>query len=456
VSRYITEAILPPRAAGKDHPLGMTPGHPGAAEHADDSRQLGQQPRSARRPCPGREARMDTNDDPRFGDDLDAARARLSGMRARRRLKDTPDTKRKELIARSLDLGLQAAPSINDHNISLFSRGLDPQFAGINTFLKSPYCEDINEIGQYDVAVVGAPFDMGTTYRSGTRFGPEGVRRISGLFDSYSPDIGMDLLEEITIGDAGDIFVIPSNIEKTFDQIDLGVSHIIGSGAFPVIVGGDHSIGYPDAKALAKHVDGKMGIIHFDRHIDTADKTMDERMHTTHWSHATKLENVPPTNLIQIGIGGWIGNHRGVEVAEQIDTTVLTMFDVDEIGIDRVMDIALELAWKDVDAVYLSFDIDVVDPGFAPGTGTPEPGGMNPREALRAVRRTAEAGLIGMDLVEISPPYDPAEVTSLLGTRVILDTLATLVQHGHLGNRLTKEERERAEAERNRAAEHAE
>ena len=88
-------------------------------------------------------------------------------------------------------------------------------------------------------------------------------------------------------------------------------------------------------------------------------------MHTTHWSHATKIENIPPTNLIQIGIGGWIGNHRGVEVAEQIDTTVLTMFDVDEIGIDRVMDIALELAWKDVDAVYLSFDIDVVDPGFA-------------------------------------------------------------------------------------------
>jgi agmatinase len=117
------------------------------------------------------------------------------------------------------------------------------------------------------------------------------------------------------------------------------------------------------------------------------------------------------------------------------------------------MDIALEIAWKDIDAVYLSFDIDVVDPGYAPGTGTPEPGRMTPREALRAVRRSAEAGLIGMDLVEISPPYDPTEVTSLFGARVIMDTLATLVTNGHLGTRLMKAERERAEIERNRAAE---
>ena len=255
--------------------------------------------------------------DQRFSDeDIAAERSRLSGMRARRRLKDVPEVKRRELVERSLDLGLEAARSINDRNISLFSRGLDPMFAGINTFLKSPYVENIREVGRFDVAVVGAPFDMGTTYRSGTRFGPQAVRRISALYDSYSPDLGMDLLEEITIGDVGDIFVIPANIEKTFDQIDLGISHILDAGAFPVIIGGDHSIGYPDTKALAKHVDGRLGIIHFDRHIDTAVTTMDERMHTTHWSHATDLPNVPASNLVQIGIGGWIGNHSGVQVAE--------------------------------------------------------------------------------------------------------------------------------------------
>ena len=179
---------------------------------------------------------------------LARARAALSGMRARRRLKDVPEVKRREHLDRSLDLGLSAAPSIKDRDISLFSRGLDPMFAGINTFLKSPYVENIREIGQYDVAVVGAPFDMGTTYRSGARFGPQAVRRISALYDQYSPDLGMDLLEEITIGDAGDIFVIPANIEKTFDQIDLGLSHILDAGAFPIVIGGDHCIGFPDAK----------------------------------------------------------------------------------------------------------------------------------------------------------------------------------------------------------------
>ena len=249
--------------------------------------------------------------------ELERTRSSLSGMRARRRLHDVPERTRREWVERGLDLGLEAASSIRDRNISLFSRGMDPQFAGINTFARMPYVENIRTIGQYDVAVVGVPFDMGTTYRSGARFGPEAVRRISGVYDAYSPDMGMDLLEEIKIGDAGDIFVIPANIEKTFDQVDLGISHILDAGCFPVIIGGDHSIGYPDAKALAKHVDGKLGIIHFDRHIDTAEYTMDERMHTTHWSHATNLANVPPSNLVQIGIGGWIGNHSGVHVAER-------------------------------------------------------------------------------------------------------------------------------------------
>ncbi|MFE9674633.1 agmatinase [Streptomyces sp. NPDC006259] len=385
-------------------------------------------------------------------EDMAAERARLSGMRARRRLKDVPETRRRKLVERSLDLGLSSAPSINDRDISLFSRSLDPMFAGINTFLKSPYVENVSDTGRFDVAVVGVPFDMGTTYRSGARFGPEAVRRISALYDSYSPDLGMDLLEEITIGDAGDIFVIPANIEKTFDQVDLGISHLLDTGTFPVIIGGDHSIGYPDAKALAKHIDGRLGIIHFDRHIDTAVTTMDERMHTTHWSHATDLPNVPPANLVQIGIGGWIGNHSGVQVAEERDTTVITMADVEELGIDHVLDIALEIAWKDADAVYLSFDIDVVDPGYAPGTGTPEPGGMSPREALKAVRKVAQEGLIGMDLVEISPPYDVSDTTSQLGARVIMDTLATLVENGHLGKRLSPDQRADDEARRDREA----
>jgi agmatinase len=153
----------------------------------------------------------------------------------------------------------------------------------------------------------------------------------------------------------------PSNTEKTFDQVDLAVAFNHEQGAFPVIIGGDHSIGYPDVRAIAPYV-GKLGIIHFDRHIDLAERTMDERMHTTPWFHATDIPNAPPSNLVQIGIGGWIGNRPGIKVAQDRDTTV-------------------ECAWKDANAVFLSFDIDCVDPGFAPGTDTPEPGGLLPREA---------------------------------------------------------------------------
>ena len=133
----------------------------------------------------------------------------------------------------------------------------------------------------------------------------------------------MDLLEEITIGDAGDIFVIPSNIEKTFDQIDMAVSFIHEHGAFPVVIGGDHSIGYPDVRAIAPHIEGKVGIIHLDRHIDMQERDMDERMHTTPWFHASNIPNAPPSNLVQMGIGGWYGSRPGMKVAREKGSTVI-------------------------------------------------------------------------------------------------------------------------------------
>src|SRR2546428_206766 len=229
------------------------------------------------------------------------------GMRNLRRLADVADRKQREQITRALELGLEAAPSVQDRTISTFSRGHQPAFAGINSFLKAPFVEDIHDVGRHQVAVVGAPFDMGTTYRPGTRFGPQAIRRISALYDSYSVDLAVDLQEELDLVDAGDVFVIPSNIEKSFDQIDRAVSFIAGKGVFPVVLGGDHSIGYPDVRAIAPHVDGKVGIIHLDRHIDIQERDMDERMHTTPWFHATNIANAPPANLVQMGIGGWDG-----------------------------------------------------------------------------------------------------------------------------------------------------
>lgn len=359
----------------------------------------------------------------------------FGGTRNLRRLADIPDHKQREEVKRTLELGLEAAPSVQDRTISTFSRGHQPAFAGINTFLKAPFVEDIHQVGRHQVAVVGAPFDMGTTYRPGARFGPQAIRRISALYDSYSVDMAVDLQEELDLVDVGDVFVIPSNIEKSFDQIDRAVSFIAGKGVFPVVLGGDHSIGYPDVRAIAPYVDGKVGIIHLDRHIDIQERDMDERMHTTPWFHATNIANAPPANLVQMGIGGWYGSRPGVKVARDRNTTVLTISDIEEVGVEKAAEAALEVAWKGASAVYLSFDIDSVDAGFVPGTGSPEPGGLLPREALKLLRLVAKEGLCGMEVVEVAPPYDVSDMTALLACRAVMDVLGTLVAEGKLGAR---------------------
>ncbi|MEX0817695.1 MAG: agmatinase family protein [Gaiellales bacterium] len=374
-----------------------------------------------------------------MGDDTSQDR-RFQGMRNIRKLADIPDRKQREAVERALEYGLEAAASVNDRTISTFARGQQPAFAGINTFRKAPYLEDVHEVGKHEVAVVGAPFDMGTTYRAGARFGPQAIRRISALYDSYSVDMAVDLEEELDLVDLGDIFVIPANLEKSFDQIDRAVSWIVGEGVFPVVLGGDHSIGYPDVRGIAPHIDGRVGIIHLDRHLDIQERDMDERMHTTPWFHATNIPNAPPTNLVQMGIGGWYGSRPGVKVARERETTVLTITDIEEVGVEKAAEVALEVAWQDADAVYLSFDIDSVDAGFVPGTGSPEPGGLLPREALKLLRLIAREGICGMEVVEVAPPYDVSDMTAQLACRAVMDVLGTLVAEGKLGSRAAKEQ----------------
>ena len=343
-------------------------------------------------------------------------REQLRGTQALKRLADINDRRTREQLERGLDLGLEASPSVKDRTISTFSRGQQPAFAGINTFLKAPYCENIRDVGKYDVAIVGAPFDMGTTYRAGCRFGPQAVRRISALYDSYNADMGVDLYEELNLCDAGDIFVIPSNIEKSFDQIDSAVSFIHEEGAFPVVIGGDHSIGYPDVRAIAPHIEGKRrdhpprpphrhagtrhgradahdAVVPRDEHPERAGRATSSR-----WASAAGTARGP-----------------GMKVARERRSTVITISDVEELGVEKAVEVALECAWKDADAVFLSFDIDSIDAGFVPGTGSPEPGGLLPREALKALRMVAREGICGMEVVEIAPPYDVSDMTAQLG-----------------------------------------
>ena len=330
--------------------------------------------------------------------------------------------------------GLEAAESIVDRRISTFSRGELPHYAGINTFMKAPYIEDVNRVGEFDVAVVGVPHDSGTTYRPGTRFGPQGIRRISALYTPYNYEMGVDLREQIRLCDVGDIFTIPANNEKSFDQISKGIAHIFASGAFPIILGGDHSIGFPTVRGVCRHLgDKKVGIIHFDRHVDTQEIDLDERMHTCPWFHATNMANAPAKNLVQLGIGGWQVPREGVKVCRERGTNVLTVTDICEMGLEAAAQFAIERATDGTDCVYISFDIDCIDAGFVPGTGWPEPGGLLPREALKLLELIVRnVPVCGLELVEVSPPYDISDMTSLMACRVICDTMAHLVVSGQL------------------------
>ncbi len=355
------------------------------------------------------------------------------GWKAAHREADVPKSKWEQELREGLEKGLPGASSIEDRTIPTFCRGELPHFAGINTFMKAPYGEHVKDVGKSDATVLGVPFDGGTTYRPGARFGPQGMRRISALYTPYNFELGVDLREQMTMCDAGDVFTIPANIEKTFDQISNAVAHVASTGSMPIILGGDHSIGFPTIRGIASLTSKKIGIIHFDRHADINEKDLDERMHATPYFHATNLDNVPPTNLVQIGIGGWQVPREAMEQIRIRQTNVVTIGDVERLGIDKVAEMALETAWKGADAVWLSFDIDAIDSGFVPGTGWPEPGGFLPREALKLVGKVASEGLCGMEVVEVSPPYDVSDITSLMGLRIIVDALGSLVLNGKMG-----------------------
>ncbi len=373
-------------------------------------------------------------------------RQQLHGSRMLEREGDLDDRRLKERMAQDLEYGLPSADSIQDRSIPLFNR-VRSRFNASATYMGQPFLEDMRELGGQDVAIVGAPLDCGTTYRAGTRFGPQAMRSISGLSSGYNFELGIDLRESIRFVDVGDINVIPANIEKSFDQIDKGLAYIHERAVFPIVLGGDHSIGYPDIRGLAPYVDGNIGIIHFDRHSDLSESYLDERMHGSPFFHATNIANAPATNLVQIGIGGWTGNRSGVKNARDRGASVITITDIERFGLERVAEMALEIAWNNAKAVFLSFDIDSVDPAFAPGTGTPESGGLTPREAFRLLHIVTREGLAGMEVVEVAPPYDVGDITSLLGVRVINDVLGTLVDAGKLGRRALKSEEAATSAE---------
>ena len=342
------------------------------------------------------------------------------------KIEETYSGRMESIFEEALGNGLSPAEGITQEGITCFARGgLAPTFSGAETFLRNPFCEDVHKVSEYDVAVVGVPYDSGTTNRSGTRLGPEGIRRASIQYSPYNPDYGIDLRESVRLCDVGDIYTIPANSEKSFNQITKGIGHLFSQKVMPVILGGDHSISFPCLRGISPYVPGKIGVIQFDRHADCEPRQMDERMHGTEWYYANTLPNVSAKNLVQIGVGGnWVKEWSRFHNRE--GSTMISMEDIDHYGLDKIAEIALETAWDGCEAVYLSLDIDVLDAAFCPGTGTPDFGGMLPRELLTLLRKVTAPGLCGMDVVEVSPPFDVSEITSVAAARCIINVVSNL------------------------------
>lgn len=307
----------------------------------------------------------------------------------------------------------------------------EPSYAGIGTFDKLPLVLDPEELRGVDVAIVGAPIDETTVGRPGTRFGPRAIRLAdpAGAGDERPHmDLGVDPYEVLTVVDHGDAGVVPGDPARSHGAIRTAVGGILAAGAFPVVLGGDHSILHPDAGAAADHLGrGTVGVIHFDAHADDAESLFGvRRSHGTPVRLLVEEGSVGGEHVVQVGLRGYWPGPQEFAWAREQGLVWFTQGEIDERGLDEVVEETIRLAGSPGRA-WLSLDIDVVDPGSAPGTGAPEPGGLNPRELLRAVRRIGrQVDLCGMEVVEVSPPYDQADVTALLAHRTILEVLSGL------------------------------
>jgi agmatinase len=302
------------------------------------------------------------------------------------------------------------------------------------TFVGVP-AADLDDPGSFAGAgavIIGAPFDGGTSHRPGCRFGPQAIRFTDYLpHDGRRPHLalGVDPLVELGVVDVGDVEMPAGDTDASLQRLERAVLSVAGAGAVPVILGGDHTIALPDVTGVARHVGwGRVSVIHFDAHADTGDTQFGSLLgHGTPMRRLIESGATRGDRFLQIGLRGyWPGAETLAWMAEQ-GMRSYEMTEVMARGLDTVLSEACAVATDDCDAVFLSVDVDVVDPGSAPGTGTPEPGGLSARALLDAVRRiTMEVAVAGIDVVEVSPPYDRAEVTAYLANRIVLEALSGL------------------------------
>jgi agmatinase len=296
-----------------------------------------------------------------------------------------------------------------------------PRFTGIASFMRLP---QVSEMDGVDAAIVGIPFDTGVSYRIGGRFGPAAIREASRLLRPYHVEHEIEIFDHLSVVDTGDLAVIPGNIHASHQVMVDGLRPILDAGVVPLVIGGDHSITLGELRAVAKR-HGPVGLIDFDSHTDTWDNYWGERYTHGTWCRRAIEEGLIDTRrAVQLGIRGSLYGSEDRGGARALGLHLIPTEELLHRGVDAVLPEVHQRIGSG--PVFLSFDIDFVDPGFAPGTGTPEVGGPSSRDALRLVRGLRGIEFVGFDLVEVQPQYDHGEVTSLLGATLLHEFLALL------------------------------
>lgn len=300
-----------------------------------------------------------------------------------------------------------------------------PRFSGIRTFARLPFTLDRKDV---DATILGIPFDTGASFRTGARFGPAAIRDASVLLRPYNPVVGVDVFGSLSVTDGGDLPVVPGYIEDTYIRVEEGLREVHQSGIVPICLGGDHSITLAELRAAAA-IHGPMSLVHFDAHSDTWDSYFGRKYnHGTTFRRAAEEGLLDTAHSIQVGARGPVYAAEDYENARSLGLQVLDNVTMREIGLPQtIKTIVSRVA---AHPAFVTFDIDFVDPAYAPGTGTPEIGGVTSWEAQALVRGLHGIDIRGFDVVEVSPPYDKSEITALLAANLVYEFL-TLLAHRH-------------------------
>lgn len=296
-----------------------------------------------------------------------------------------------------------------------------PRFAGVASFMRLPVVDDFTTI---DIALVGVPWDGGTTNRAGARHGPREIRNMSSLIRRINHATGLSPFERCRVADAGDTPVNPINLQDTLGKVQRFFEGIVAAGATPLSAGGDHLVTLPILRAVA--ADRPVGMVHFDAHSDTTDSYFggERYTHGTPFRRAVEEGLLDPKRVVQIGIRGSMYAAGDLDFARESGMRVITIEEYFDLGVNAVIAEARRVAGDG--PTYVSFDVDGLDPVYAPGTGTPEIGGYSTHEAQRMIRGLQGLDLVGGDVVEVAPPFDPTGNTALVGATLMFEILCVL------------------------------